>query len=279
MVQEVGEDNVSGELVEIYAEIRGLYGVPYVSAIYRVLATRPDFLRWAWHAVGPGLRAGYVQQAGWQCSADLVFPPLDPIPPAAIAAWGLDDRDLVQIRAVAENFIRVAPVNMMVGALVARLLAGEQPGVAPDEYTSAWSPPTSLPELPAMIPFGRPDQSEHELLKVFATDMDGRPFVPGLYCMLANWPALLAHFAAVLAPRLGEPPVLRAFDDLRTAIDKTSGNVIAALPAPAGPRALPEQTDQDFFASVMTTYRRTSPEMVVAGRLIRDALPPSVAFG
>ena len=46
MLAELPEGKATGELAKIYAEIRRLWAVPYVSSLQRHLATRPGWLEW-----------------------------------------------------------------------------------------------------------------------------------------------------------------------------------------------------------------------------------------
>ena len=56
MLAELSEAKASGEIADIFAEVRRLFAVPYVSAIYRHLATTPGLLEWAWGTVAPAFR-------------------------------------------------------------------------------------------------------------------------------------------------------------------------------------------------------------------------------
>ena len=51
MLAELAERNAAGEIAVIYADIRRLWGVPYVSSLQRHLATRPGWLEWVWAAL------------------------------------------------------------------------------------------------------------------------------------------------------------------------------------------------------------------------------------
>jgi hypothetical protein len=51
VLAELGERDAAGEIAAIYAEIRRLWGVPYVSSLQRHLATRPGWLEWVWAAL------------------------------------------------------------------------------------------------------------------------------------------------------------------------------------------------------------------------------------
>ena len=66
----------------------------------------------------------------------------------------------------------------------------------------------------------------------FATLSGGKPFVPGLYRMLAQWPALLAHLSVVMAPRLASEQTGAVFDIVRARIDAAVPDVFAQMSAP-----------------------------------------------
>ena len=125
MLAEISEKDATGEIAAIFAEVRRLWGVPYVSAIQRHLATRPGVLEWAWEAVGPAFRSGVAQAAAAGCADEVRLPPLDPIPREALALWGLDEGEAERARSVAEGFVRVAPINMVFAGLMKVLLEGQ----------------------------------------------------------------------------------------------------------------------------------------------------------
>lgn len=272
MAGEISEGEATGEIATIFAELRTLWGVPYVSAIHRYLAAKPGFLEWAWDAVAPAFRSGSGQEVAWRCAAGLAVPPLDPIPAAALRVWGVDAAALADVRNAAEGFVRVAPVNMVFAALVKQLLEGAVPAGTATKRAS-WTAPVPLPAPPEMVDLAHLDRSTREATMLLASEMGGKPFVPGLYRMLAHWPGLMAHLATALRPRLASPPVMSAFDELRRRIDVAAPEVLASLPPVASRRPRPLDADRVDFFNVGQTYRRTSPELVVVGQLIINALP------
>ena len=201
MLAELSEDAATGEIAGIYAEIRRLWAVPYVSSLQRHLATKPGWLEWSWAALSPAFLSGQAQSAGWRVAADLPLPTMAPIEP-----WnfGLETDDLRQVAQVCAGFVRVAPVNLMFSGLLRRLLKGERPtgSGAPAEI---WQPPALLPPLPALVDIAALDKAAQKVLLQLGTDVDGTPFVPGLYLILARWPDYIAHLGGVLAP-LGTAP-------------------------------------------------------------------------
>ena len=272
MAGEISEAEATGEIATIFAELRTLWGVPYVSAIHRYLAAKPGFLEWAWEAVAPAFRDGSGQEAAWQCAAGLSVPALDPIPAAALRVWGVDSAALADVRNAAEGFVRVAPVNMVFAGLVKQLLEGAAPSGA-SKSRPTWTPPPPLPAPPEMVDLAALDPTARGATMLLASEMGGKPFVPGLYRMLAHWPGLVAHLATALVPRLASAPVTSAFDELRRRIDAAVPEVFAGLPPVASRRPGPSDADRADFFNVGQTYRRTSPELVVVGQLLLDALP------
>ena len=100
-----------------------------------------------------------------------------------------------------------------------------------------------------------------------------QPFVPGLYRMLASWPAFLAHVATVLRPHLQDAAARAACRRLLDAVDAEIPAVFAALPMPPATPPMPPAGEFADVLAALDTYRKTSPEMVVFGRMLGDALP------
>lgn len=274
MLAELSEAKATGEIANIFAEVRTLFGVPYVSAIYRHLATTPGLLAWAWGSAAPAFRDGSAQEASWRLAADLPVAPLAPIPREALRVLGVDAAAEAAVRATCEGFVRVAPANMMFAALLKMLMAGGKPK-AGAARAGSWSPPAALPAPPKLVDVAALDEAQRGVLMRFAATTADGPFVPGLYRMLAHWPGLMAHLAIVLAPRSAATETHAAYDLLRARIDAAVLEIFARLPANVKAPAMPPDLDQARVVDALATYRKTSPEMVVFGRLIRQALPAS----
>lgn len=273
MLAELRERDATGEIADIYAEIRRLWAVPYVSSLQRHLATRPGWLPWTWAALGPVFASGLAQTAAWRAADGLVVPPLAPISRDALRVWGVDATGERAIRAVCASFVRVSPVNLVLSGLLRRLLIEDPPGRA--QVTTGWVPPSSVGPLPGLVEPAALPPAERAMLASLGTTVDGQPFVPGLYRMLATWPGFLAHIATLLLPQLADAATLAAGQRLLAAVDAQIPAVFAALPPPPAEPPRPPDKEFDAVRSALDTYRKTSPEMVVVGRMIGDALPAS----
>jgi len=270
-VNELPERDAKGDIAVIYDEIRRFCAVPYVSSMQRHLATRPGWLEWVWAAIRPVFASGIAQTAAWRASDTLEVPRLTPISRDALRVWGVDAAGEASIRAVCDSFIRASPTNLVFSGLLRRLLAGEKPG-ARAGARPRWTPPQPVPALPTLVDVDALPRAERNVLRTLSTPVDGRPFVPGLYRMLARWPAFTAHVATALAPHFEDPKTRASCQRLLDAIDREIPAVFAALPPlPKTPR-MPAPAEFPDVMAALTAYRKTSPEMVVFSRLIRDAL-------
>jgi hypothetical protein len=272
VLSELPEREATGEIAAIYGEIRRTCAVPYVSSMQRHLATRPGWLEWVWAALGPAFTSGRAQAAAWGAAGALDVPRLAPISRDALRVWGVDAAGEAGIAAVCESFVRVSPINLVLAGMLRRLLAGARPSGGGDG-TPDWTPPPSIPPLPPMPDVAALSAAGRAVLASLGTTVGGEPFVPGLYRLLAAWPAFLAHVATVLGPHLADERTRALCGRLAEAVEAEVPAVFAALPPlPAHPPAPPRAEFAGVIAA-LDTYRKTSPEMVLVGTMLRRALP------
>lgn len=272
MLAELRERDATGEIAAVYDEIRRLWAVPYVSSLQRHLATRPGWLEWTWAALGPAFASGRAQVAAWRAAERLTVPRLAPLSRDALTVWGVDAVGEAAIRATCASFARVSPVNLVLSSLLRRLLTGERP-LGTNGAASGWTPPTPLGPLPALVDPAALPPAERAVLATLGTTVGREMFVPGLYRMLGSWPAFLAHVATVLRPHLDDAATGAACHRLLAAVDAEIPAVFATLPSlPAAPAMPPAREFPDVLAA-LDAYRKTSPQMVVFGRMLGDALP------
>jgi hypothetical protein len=201
------------------------------------------------------------------------IPPLPPVSAAGLRVWGVDAPGLAAIRDVAENFVRVSPVNLMTGACLRLVLTGTRPAGA--GFEQGWNPPTMLAPMPGNADSGALPPDQRAVLMQFATEMDGKPFIPALYRQLAHWPSLLGWLATKLGPRFDAPETNHARAAFREAAWTAAPGIVARLPGvPARPA--PEAATAERVLATIERYAATSPEMVMFGQLILAALPEAM---
>jgi len=269
LLAELPESQAAGDIAVIYGEIRRFSGVPYVSSLQRYLATMPGVLEWAWEVVRPAMVSGALPETGWRLARSVRIPPLPPVSVAALLLWGVDQDGLAAIRNIAENFVRVSPVNLMMGGCLRLVLTGGAPSGTGINET--WQPPPLLPAMPGNLDLDAVPAAVNGVLMQFATEVDGKPFVPALYRQLARWPALLAWLATELGPRFAAHETNTARTAFREAAWQAARTIVARLPAPT--LTSPDAATTRRVLATIDRYAETSPEMVMFGQRILEALP------
>lgn len=270
LLPELPEAQATGRTAAIYGEIRRFSGVPYVSSLQRYLATLPGVLDWAWAAVRPGMASGAIPETGWRLARDIRVPPARTVPAPMLADWGIDAAGLAAIRNIAANFVRVAPVNLMMGACLRLLLTGAAPNGT--GFPTGWTPPDPLPPMPGNVDPAALPADQSAVLMRFATAVGDTPFIPALYRQVAHWPPVLNWLAGELAPRFTAPETAAARAAFQAAVRQAAPAIVARLPGlPA--TASPDTATASQMLTAIERYAETSPEMTMFGQLILDALP------
>jgi hypothetical protein len=274
LLAELSEASATGRIADIYDEIRRFSSVPYVSSLQRYLATLPGVLEWAWDAVRPAMASGAIPETGWRLAKAVRLSPADPVSSPTLDDWGVDLSALSAIRNIAANFVRVSPVNLVTGACLARLLTGTRPSGS--GFPNVWTPPAMLPAMPGNVDPEQLPSEQRAVLIRFATEVDGKPFIPALYRQLAHFPAVLAWLADELAPRFAASETATARAAFRAAARQAAEDIVGSLPALPKTPPPDGETTRRVLATI-DRYAETSPEMTMFGQLILDAVPDSGA--
>ena len=267
MLAELSEESATGRIAEIYDEIRRFSGVPYVSSLQRYLATLPGVLEWAWDALRPAMVSGAVPKAGWRLAREFR---LSPAVRVNAVTLGVDTAGVAAIRNIAANFVRVSPVNIVTGACLAQLLNGGRP--AGSGFPNTWAPLPMLPPMPGNADLASLPPDQRAVLMRFATEVDGKPFIPALYRQIAHWPAVLGWLADELGPRFTAPETVTARAAFRTAAREAAPAIVARLPRLPDSPAPDAHIGQSVLATI-DRYAETSPEMTMFGQIVLDAFP------
>lgn len=269
---ELAEADATGAIARIYDEIRVYSGVPYVSSLQRHVATMPGCLEWAWAGVRSAMASGVLPEAAWRVADAIEVPRLPKLTAAALRLLGVDADGVATIRGVCDNFVRVSPVNLLTAACIRPLLAGETPA-GPGFGRDDWRPPAMLQPLPGMVDVASAAPDLRAVMLQLSRDMAGQAFVPGPYRMFGHWPGYLAHVATELGPLFEDAAARAACDGFRDAIEAEAPAIFARLPPPPADLPPPGAEQRRAIVAALDVYRRTSPEMVVFGRMLREALP------
>lgn len=261
-VPSVAEAEATGEIADLYQDIRDTLGMSFVNLIWRNIASIPDGLRWTWETMKPLYVNGavYGEARALRDSQDL--PPIRHLPVAVLRCAGIDADDERAIRAALVGYDRGNPLNIVSFSAILSRLNGEAPPAGP--------PPQERPSLPAPTPTPTPtmlnldDMTPHVAELVRTVNLIGargkaREIQVSLPRNLAHWPGFLALYYAVLQPLHDDGTLVAAIDAVLEDGRRRGHAVSGAL----GDTRLP---DADTAAAVRASLENLVPNAM--GRMI-----------
>ena len=272
LLTELPEAQATGEVRDIYAEIRHWSAVPMVALIYRHLATLPGALEWAWALVGPTMRSGQLQERAWSLAAEATVPCESEISRAALAVAGIDADDERRICAVLAAYNRGNPINIVAIRCLAGHLAGDVQRARDIAVLPAWTPPQAITPLHAMVDPQATDAAVRSLVMRLTRGNAGETAAlwPSIYRHLAPWPAFIGYASVIVPPRFGAIDAMAT--QLREKIEDTAADLARCMPVPKSIEG-PTPVVQERLGAAINRFSVRIPEMVVIGRMLRGAMP------
>jgi len=228
------ESEASGEIGDIFQDIRAVTGVDVVNLVWRRLAITEGALPAVWTMLRPAYVSGLVAARAQEFRRDVCPPPLPKLTHAALRAASVDRLGQLTIRAILDSYQRTNAINLIgLGAVLARMSA-HGPAIA---MTSASASPAALaeeeptlPPLPPLPAMSALDSHVRELVESLNSvcEQDGR-VIASMYRHLAWWPGYLALIATLLAPIDKDGRMQVAIDDVRRRAVDFSRDVAAGL--------------------------------------------------
>lgn len=198
----VPEGEAKGETAEIFADLKGTLGLPFVNLIWRHLATMPGALRTVWDVVRPLYLSSDLEDRGADLRMAAAVPGIEPLPVPLWECAGLDRSGRTEVGRLIDDYNRTNSVNFLALATARLALRGDLPHrppsrgptpAAPRPLAFVAQPLPSLAALPSSV-----------LSLVWAIDGLGRlapsTAIASLYRHLACWPSFLSVAYAALLP-------------------------------------------------------------------------------
>ena len=154
-VPSIAEADATGEIAELYADIRQSLGMPFVNLVWRNLASVPGGLKWAWTTMKPLYQQGAVYVEARQLRDSQMLPTVPRLPRAVLRAVGVDASAEVSIQAAIDGYDRGNPLNIVTFSALMSRLRGEQPTAPPPSPVDAGPEPPGPVETPKMPNVGR----------------------------------------------------------------------------------------------------------------------------
>ncbi len=274
-VPAVTEAAATGQIAEIFADIRRVYRVGVVNLVWRHLAVFPGALPWVWKSVRPLYLDGTIEREAAALRASIALPELPAFPAAALAAAGLSEGDLEQIRTVLAAYDRTNAMALIaLSAVDCKItgITGEAEGaVAPGTELVA----TSLAELrlPSLLSLAEMSPETAELVVTMNRlgAQGDASILASMYRHLAHWPPYLALAWTITAPLGADHRLDRAIMDALAKGRGSARRVVRRLSTSRSILAPAVRVDVSRALERFTSG--VIARMVVIGALLRRATP------
>lgn len=270
-VPAISEAEATGEIADLYADIRATLGVPLVNLIWRNLASIPGGLSWAWRSVKPLYENGAIQAEARALLEGQTLPDMPVLPVSALRAAGVNGGAETTIHAILDSYDRSNPLNLVALSALLAGLNGDSAPASSDPLPAPDTPNLNV-ALPRLLPLDDMDASTADLVRAInrlgARGQDH--IIVSMPRHLAHWPGYLALYWTLIAP-LDANGALHGCIDAVLADGRRRGARLAAGFAavespPAESRAAIEATLDDFC-------RHAISRMIPVVSLLKAAMP------
>ena len=261
----ISESEASGEIAELYADIRATLNVSAINYVWRHIATIDGGLRWAWEAARPMFVSGRVERECEHLQAQLSYPELPGLSDAALSLAGVsrDGRDT--IIAILDTYNRGNLLNMVsLSALIAEPAtppAGDRP------RTDLPFTATPLPPIPEVADLSHEVGEQVLALNALGAKPGPNRVVASIYKHIALWPGYLSLSWVQLAGMHADGSLLKLIEDTRVKARLYASYLATELgPRPPGPPG--DRVRSTIFEFTDTAIAR----MIPIGQMLSQSL-------
>jgi len=267
---EIREADASGDIAEIYQQLRLALRLPMVNLIYRHFATIPGGLQFVWSRLRAPLSDRSLDRARQRLAQR----------PEIINALSLDSprlsrsvrkTDRKDMLAIVEFYNSGNLTNLIGLTAIGMLLERAVPATGPLP-----SPATALDDVPVMTipPLPKIDAlpaAAGVLVRSLAARHSGAAsgITPSLYLHLSYWPDFLAAIDERLAPAFADGSVARAAETTRRLAQDEAAKLLPAMRSGPPP---PDDVAGALRAPISLFTGSVIPEMVPIGLALSRAL-------
>ena len=197
-VTAITEDQASGEIAQLYEDIRRSLGVPVVNLIWRHLATIPGALPWAWNSLKPLYASGAITNAAVSLRSSLRPESNLGISSSTLKSVSLSSDDLRSITVVLNSYERSNSLNLIaLNALLIKIDGVEDH--TQDGLTQVTADDGIVHgEMPELLVLSNMEASVRELVEDLNRIGGRSDILPSMYRHLAHWPQYLGLLHVLL---------------------------------------------------------------------------------
>jgi hypothetical protein len=269
-VTTITEAEATGEVADLYADIRATLGVPVVNLIWRHLATMPGALPWAREALKPLYANGTVAAQANALRNGLDVPNLTGLSAPTLAAAGLSQGDLTQIVMIQNSYERSNALNIIaLGALLARLEGTAATPGDPAPIVAEVTPVAG--KMPPLLGLNDMPSEVAQLVQDLNRIGDRDEIMASMYRHLSHWPPYLALIHTLIAPFAADGRLEPVIQDVIKEGRRRAAEITNGLATPA---TMPTAAVQaDMITALSQFIDGPIGKMIAVVPLIGRALP------
>ena len=261
----IGESEATGEIAELYADIRETLNVTAINYVWRHIATIDGGLRWAWDAAKPMFVSGLVEAECEHLMAELSFPELPPLSDNTLSLIGVNGEGRATIGAILDTYNRGNLLNMVsLSALLAEAVA---PPTGNRSRISLPSTKLTFPPIPEVIDLTDEVSEQVLVLNGLGAGPGPNRVVASIYKHVALWPGYLCLTWAQFIVMHNDGSLLKLIEDTQVKARLHASYIASELgPRPAG--AVSESVRETVGEFTGTVIAR----MIPIGQMMRQGL-------
>jgi Halocarboxylic acid dehydrogenase DehI len=224
----VPELEASGEVLEIYAEIKHALGLPYISPMFQALAAYPAFFRVFWDTLRPDLETREFFSLAQRIAAEaytrvhnyLNVPNLS----RRVEEMEFSPGAQEELRDAMDLYLYNNSVLLLI--IAAQMQGFENPHASP-RPSSAPAEHPSHPERPILVDERNAPPETRKIYEDIKKTM-GTPFLNTSYINFGRWPDFLREYWGALKPVMLSP----IYEQNRNALQQSALTLAIELPTP-----------------------------------------------
>ena len=270
-VTAITEDQASGEIAQLYEDIRRSLGVPVVNLIWRHLATIPGALPWAWNSLKPLYASGAITNAAVSLRSSLRPESNLGISSSTLKSVSLSSDDLRSITVVLNSYERSNSLNLIaLNALLIKIDGVEDH--TQDGLTQVTADDGIVHgEMPELLVLSNMEASVRELVEDLNRIGGRSDILPSMYRHLAHWPQYLGLLHVLLKTIETESGLE---SQIVNTIEKTRAAAVQLLPQLANDvEPLSPETELQVRDALSRFIEGTLGKMTTIIQLVSAAMP------
>ncbi len=272
-VPSIAEADATGEIADLYGDIRQSLGMPFVNLVWRNLASVPGGLKWSWTTMKPLYQQGAVYVEARQLRDSQTLPPVPTLPRSVLRAVGVDADGEVSIRAAVDGYDRGNPLNIVTFSALMSRLRGEEPTAPPPAPVDAEPESPVAGETPKLLNFDQMDPDTADMVRavnLLGARGHAREVQVSLPRNLAHWPGFLSLYWTILAPLHDDGRLANCIDAVLEDGRERGGRMAAALGDTPNPS---EETRQGVLESLENLVPNAMGRMIPVVSLLKNMMP------